>query len=913
MFRVVQNQSVAAAKSYYTTGLAREDYYTEGREAEGVWGGIGAGLLGLVGVVAGEAFGALCENVNPASGEALTARTREGRTVGYDLNFHAPKSVSVLHALHPDPRIERAFRSAVRETMQEIEADMRTRVRTGGRQEERVTGNMVWAEFIHRTARPVGGIPDPHLHAHCFTFNATFDHDEARWKAGQFRCIKRDAPYYEAAFHARFAKNLEDSGYAVERTGKGWELAGVPRSAVDKFSRRTQEIEAYAKRLGIEDADAKSALGAKTRAKKHYGFTEAELKEVWTGRLTAHERDALAAASTGGRPSPTPIVSAREAVDYALAHGFERESVVSQKRLWELALERGVGSVAVKDVHAELAGRRVLGRQHEDQRLVTTREVLSEERAMLAFARDGRGACRPLVGESGRALTGSLGEEQRRAAEHVLGSTDRVIAVRGAAGAGKTTMMKETIRAIEHEGKRVFTFAPSAEASRGVLRNEGFRDAETVARFLVDPAKQSAVKGQVIWIDEAGQLGSRTLCQVFEVARRQECRVVLSGDVRQHGAVERGDALRLLESQAGIQPAEIRGIRRQQGAYRDAVRALADGRTAEGFDRLDRMGAIGQHAGASRHDVLAKDYAGALGNGRTALAIAPTHAEGEAVTAAIRSQLRRDGKLSGPERPVSVLRSTQWTAAERSDPARYQAGMVVQFDRPAPGFSRGARLEVAGATADSVLLKGPKGEFTPLPLSLADRFQTYQRHSIPLAAGDAIRITKNGNISKGLHRVHSGGNYKVKGVGEDGRVTLTNGWTIGTDFQHFQHGYCLTSHASQGRTVDCVFIAQGSQSFAATNPQQFYVSASRAREQVRIYTDDKAGLKDAASRGQPRMAATELLGGRDRAAGGPGGLRAFGERLAALGRLAKTYASRQFSMAAARGRPPKQKGVERER
>ena len=60
----------------------------------------------------------------------------------------------------------------------------------------------------------------------------------------------------------------------------------------------------------------------------------------------------------------------------------------------------------------------------------------------------------------------TLNPEQREAVLHVLHSTDRVTAIRGGAGTGKTTMMKEAVAAIERCGQKVFTFAPSAEASR---------------------------------------------------------------------------------------------------------------------------------------------------------------------------------------------------------------------------------------------------------------------------------------------------------------------------------------------------------------------------------------------------------------------------------------------------------------
>ena len=72
MLRIIQTSSVAQAKSYYTSGLAREDYYAEGQECVGRWGGQGARRLGLEGPVDAQSFAALCDNQNPVTGERLT-------------------------------------------------------------------------------------------------------------------------------------------------------------------------------------------------------------------------------------------------------------------------------------------------------------------------------------------------------------------------------------------------------------------------------------------------------------------------------------------------------------------------------------------------------------------------------------------------------------------------------------------------------------------------------------------------------------------------------------------------------------------------------------------------------------------------------------------------------------------------
>src|ERR1700730_18610347 len=264
MIRITQQDNAGAAKRYYATA----DYYSEGQELVGSWGGKGASRLGLEGTVDKRSFERLCDNLDPRTGKQLTVRARSQRTVGYDFTFSVPKSVSLLYAMSGDQGIMDAFRGAVDETMREIEAEMKTRVRIGGQDTDRTTGNMVWAEFIHTTSRPVDGIPDPQLHAHVFAFNSTWDEEESRWKAGQFRELKRDAPYFQAAFRARLAGKLQDIGFGVERKRDDFEILGIPKDVLKRFSRRTALIEKMAEKLGITDPERKGELGAETREKK---------------------------------------------------------------------------------------------------------------------------------------------------------------------------------------------------------------------------------------------------------------------------------------------------------------------------------------------------------------------------------------------------------------------------------------------------------------------------------------------------------------------------------------------------------------------------------------------------------------------------------------------------------------------
>lgn len=216
MLRITMSVSPEAAARYFDSALEKADYYAKSEiTGKGVWGGEGAERLELSGEVRREDFVSLASNKLPGTDRNLTERTKEKRRAGYDFTFSVPKSVSLYLAEAGDPEVERMIQGAFTETMGDVERRMEGRVRGKDgdglvRDEDRVTGNLIYSAFTHTVSRPVDGIPDPHYHIHAFVFNATYDEVDQRWKAGQFENIKRDAPFYEAAFNARLAKSLVD-------------------------------------------------------------------------------------------------------------------------------------------------------------------------------------------------------------------------------------------------------------------------------------------------------------------------------------------------------------------------------------------------------------------------------------------------------------------------------------------------------------------------------------------------------------------------------------------------------------------------------------------------------------------------------------------------------------------------------
>jgi len=839
MLRIIPQSNSAAAKSYYS----KADYYVDGPESSGVWGGRGSEKLGLQGEVAWKDFAALCDNLHPQSGKPLTPRNREDRRVLYDFNFHVPKSVSLAFEINGDERILKAFQASVKETMREAETEMKVRVRAKGANEDRVSGNMVYATFIHRTSRPSkeDKLPDPHLHAHVTVFNASYDEIAHQWKAGQFGDLKKDAPYWQAQFQSRFARQLADLGYGITRRKGGFELSGVSAALAKKFSRRTSEIEALAAAKGITDPAEKDKLGALSRMAKS-NLTMPHLQNYWQGRLTP--ADEVAMRHIKGQASKD-VFSVGEAVTLALDHCLERESVVPERQFYTEALKAGLGSASLSELKNEARRQSMIETDWAGKPVISTRAVLQQEKEILSFARDGRGTKKPLAPDADLARD-YLHADQARAVRHVWNSPDRVQIIRGAAGTGKTTLTREAFDGLRARQVRVVMLAPSAIASREVLKAEGF-DAETVAKFLLSEPEQAKAKGGVIWVDEAGLLATKDMHKLFQIAAKQDARVVLMGDTKQFGSINRGPAMSLLESHAGLPSVQVTDIKRQSAEYKQVTTLLAKGHAAEAFAKLDQMHWVHELDDETRIKEVAVAYLDAKRKGSVVL-ISPTKKEGEVLTGAIRKLRKEKGEL-GEERRFQKLTSMDLTESQRKDRLSYEEGDVIQFHRSIKGHAAGSRLVFS--------------ESASAPLNQAGKFQAFRSGTIALAVGDDIRMTAAGKSLEG-HRFNNGSTYRVKGFTKDGNITLSNDWVVSREFGHWSHDVVSTAVSSQGKTVDRVIISQTEASGRAANQAEFYVAVSRGKYEATIFTDSKAGLRDAIQRSNHRPLATEAFAPKKR-------------------------------------------------
>ena len=301
-----------------------------------------------------------------------------------------------------DDRILEAFERSVHATMSLVERDMQTRVRKGP-ELTRTDPPGTSCTPRSRTTPPglKGGEPDPHLHAHAFTFNATHDPVERQVEGWDSSGRSRLMPGTTRRRSTRTSRGTS--------TGLGMTSGGTPKAGsftasqpglVRKFSRRTSHIEARAEQLGLTYPEDKAALGAKTREPKRPTHSREELQRAWMARLTDAERQAFAKLRDAATPRSLPEYEFdhEDALNFAIDHSYERRSVLTDKELLEVALRRGLPFVTPDRLEEELDKRNDLIRVQRDGReLLTTPEVLAEEKAMIQYVRAGRGRLEPLA------------------------------------------------------------------------------------------------------------------------------------------------------------------------------------------------------------------------------------------------------------------------------------------------------------------------------------------------------------------------------------------------------------------------------------------------------------------------------------------------------------------------------------
>jgi conjugative relaxase-like TrwC/TraI family protein len=880
--------SLANAKRYFKEHLSVGDYYAEGQHVAGQWFGNGAADLGLQGVTTAEQFERLCENLHPATGQKLTlrqnatrietgndgvARETANRRVFYDFTFSPPKSVSIAALVGDDKRIVAAHGQAIRAAMTELQSFAATRVRKNGQCTDRTTGNIVAAVFQHDTSRAL----DPHLHSHCLVFNATYDGTEKQWKALQNHDMLAAQKFVENVYYHELARGLVKCGYAIENKPRGdFEIRGIGPELINKFSKRHKEIDEKARELLAREPDKaggnmaaiRENIAHKERPQKVRDMALARLQTLWQDQMTAGERDSLRTLATSQTPKiEAPAVTAKEAVTWAEEHVFERRSVIPERELWRHALEHVRGeNIRLADIQEATRQRPYLrNERHPDH--VTLKEHLEREWGIVCMARNGRGSCPPLAFDC-RAGNPRLDDEQREAVNRLVGSSDFVSLFRGGAGTGKSFALREVQNELQARHCPVVVVAPQRQQVMG-LESDGLNNVETVSAFL---ARREMPRNAVVLVDEAGQIGGKQMDALFKFVQANDARLILSGDTRQHGAVEATDALRAIEKYSSVHSVELTNIRRQNPAlgkskaereqieqYKQAVTEARDGHLGRSFNRLDKLQVIEQCTLADQHEKLAARYLELAGQKESCVVVSQSWNEIHKVNGRIREVLKNEKRIGDVETPVETLQAMDLTDAQKRDARSYAPGAVLVFNRNVKKFKTGEVAQFK-AVGDGYVLVERGGEMVPVPLAQLDKITVCQKRELALSAGDKLQLKANGIAADG-RKLANGELVTVKEIHPNGRIALTDGRVMNENFRQFVHGYALTSYASQGKSVNYVLFSD-SAAKAATNNQQWYVTISRGRKGIQIFTCDKEQLRENIMRSGNRPLAMDTISGK---------------------------------------------------
>ncbi|HUO63712.1 MAG TPA: MobF family relaxase [Terriglobales bacterium] len=911
--KVLSRQDVGRAASYYEDGA--DDYYAKEREAS-AWQGQGATALGLEGPVDQVRFRELLAGqVADGSATARTSTRQDAHNrIGIDLTFSAPKSVSLQALVGGDAAIIRAHDLAVERAIATAEELAQARKKVNGRSRVEETRNLVVAKFRHETSRE----RDPQLHTHALVLNLTRRSD-GEWRALRNDSIIKSTRYLGAVYRAELATELQRAGYVLRHGRDGFfELAHIDRGHLAAFSRRAAQIEARLAAAGLTldtaTTEQKQRLKLETRPPKVPTDRQALFAE-WQARarelgIDFGARDRAAPERDKGLAADTPSLhfateGARRGVRFAIAHLTERQAIVEEHELLDVALKHAVGRATLADIRREVDRKvasghliresplytladqpaatkpisrsawaqvlvdrgvdRGVARSRVDEaiasgqlvpaeRRYTTQIALEREKRILQIEREGRDQVRPIASRDFvrcRLYSTRLTEGQRAAVELIATTPNRMVGIQGHAGTGKSRMLEQARALVEGEGHKVVALAPYATQVRA-LRELGV-EARTLASFLAARQKDLDPKTLLV-IDEAGTVPTRQMEQAMQLAEKAGSRVVLLGDTQQTKAIEAGRPFDQLQA-AGMQTALMQEIKRQKDPHlREAVALAAKGEAAASLAHIESVREIKDDH--ERHGVIARDYARLSEEERSrTIVVAGTNVARREINSAIREDLGLAGQ--GHEYSILVRRDT--TQAERAFAKNYSPGEMVQAERDYPrlGLERGVLYEVTeNGPGNRLTLRDDKGkvvEFTP---RTQIHLSVYEPERAELARGDEVRITRNDAALD----LANGDRFTVTVVARDA-ITLHDGRReviLPADRPlHVDHAYATTVHSSQGTTAERVLIDAPTKS-RTTSQDVYYVAISRARREARIYTDDRARLPLAVEREHTKHAALEL-------------------------------------------------------
>ena len=401
---------------------------------------------------------------------------------------------------------------------------------------------------------------------------------------------------------------------------------------------------------------------------------------------------------------------------------------------------------------------------------------------------------------------------------------------------------------------------PASSATPGIQADtlQGFLARGGVEQSAGDPNAR-----HLYMLDESSLASTRQMQSFLEKIGPQD-RVLLVGDTRQHQGVDAGKPFEQMQ-EAGMRTSHLDQIVRQKDPeLLRAVEHLSRNETATGIQLLQQQRRITEIPDdRQRIETIARDY---VARPENTLVVSPDNASRRDINDAIRAELQSSGVLSKDNHPMTVLtQRSELTSADRNWAALYQPADVLYYTRGSKelGLERGTYATVVSIDpkANQLTVEREDGQQVTYDPKRLHGIAAYREISRDFSEGDRLQFTvskpdmdiKNRDLAT-VERI-DGTSMTVRMDGDKAR-TLT---FDASEMRHFDHGYAVTSHSSQGLTTNRVLVNMDTTAHPELINTRFaYVSVSRASEDARIYTNDATTLAERLSTDISKASAVEV-------------------------------------------------------
>ena len=506
--------------------------------------------------------------------------------------------------------------------------------------------------------------------------------------------------------------------------------------------------------------------------------------------------------------------------------------------------------------------------------VLVARATWEMEKAIISAVTEGKGTQAPLLEQVDPLLLDGLTAGQRAGALLVLGSRDQFTGIQGYAGVGKTTQVRAVKAALdtlpESSRPQLLGLAPTHQAVKE-LKDVGI-EAQTAKSFIVDHEQLLAAgekpdyRNQVFLMDESSMLGNQDMAAVYQAIKAGGGRGVSMGDIDQFESIESGAPFKLVQERSPMDVAIMKQIVRQNEAnLKNAVHDIIDNRidaaltrlAAQPQDKVTREAASdfvvpekGISEAENPAEAVVADWLSRTPDARArTLIIAQLNADRQAINTGIYASMVERQELGDKAITLPVLDKITHTRHAFNKTKAWSVGMVL---KRGDSWQDVIAVDRNGSMVTVKDEDGKLGLYSPRELLTGD-VELFTRSQMEVRAGTEVRFTltdrnrgQTANARYTVDAIHDNGDVVMKGASG---TKVINPAAVRAE-QHIDYAWAVTGYGSQGASSDYVISLEGTEGgrqYMATK-RAFYISASRTREHVQVYTDGTQKWVDAVKR-----------------------------------------------------------------